>query len=1035
MKENIYLVSWKSLKALAFSFVLLFSSLTKPFRTSRIMMSLLFAFGVTFLASNSIFGQTCGIVLEEGTCPSDVTVCADSGDGAIVDWTPPNFDFTCDQGDYSFVMGFDLPESQSEDDCWAFSGVQRTGNTVNGDPGVLRLFQSTAPDGTYFLTPTFYLSGPTDGLISIYRKDGEAFTCKVSLIDSEGTVVDSLSFDVNTTQTANTVKGYSFLLDPILSGVYAFKFEFIEITSSISNKNIVTDLSIDANIYDTGCTGDVNYSETSNYNPGNYFPVGTTSVLYQAVYRSSTGNDTVRCAFDVIVNNVVVSGITSNASCGGANGSIALTISSATVGTVTLSDLEYSLDGGAYSPFGTGSVGSVVTTTAGETTTVTTTATSTLTGLSAGNHSIQVKNLITDCTSDSYDFTIGDTPDTEAPVVTAPSSVTVECTGDIPTEETTISGFLALSGAAASDNCTSQNDLVVTSSDGALPSCEGTMTRTYTITDEAGNYTNVDHVFTIDIPDFTPATDGGLTVNCLADAQVEPTPPAVDDYCGNPIIPVLKTTPDAIACEGDMAWVFTYTDCAGNSHDWTYTYTIDIPDFTPAEDDGSTVNCLTDAQVEPTPPAVNDYCGNAITPVLKTTPAAIACEGDMAWVFTYTDCAGNSHDWTYTYTIDIPDFTPAEDDGSTVNCLSDAQVEPTPPAVNDYCGNAITPVLKTTPAAIACEGDMAWVFTYTDCAGNSHDWTYTYTIDIPDFTPAEDDGSTVNCLSDAQVEPTPPAVNDYCGNAITPVLKTTPAAIACEGDMAWVFTYTDCAGNSHDWTYTYTIDIPDFTPAEDDGSTVNCLADAQVEPTPPAVNDYCGNAITPVLKTTPAAIACEGDMVWVFTYTDCAGNSHDWTYTYTIDIPDFTPAEDDGATVNCLADAQVEPTPPAVNDYCGNAITPVLKTTPAAIACEGDMVWVFTYTDCAGNSHDWTYTYTIDIPDFTPAEDDGATVNCLADAQVEPTPPAVNDYCGNAITPVLKTTPAAIACEGDMVWVFTYTDCAGNSHDWTYTYT
>ncbi|WP_321996537.1 gliding motility-associated C-terminal domain-containing protein [Draconibacterium orientale] len=565
--------------------------------------------------------------------------------------------------------------------------------------------------------------------------------------------------------------------------------------------------------------------------------------------------------------------------------------------------------------------------------------------------------------------------------------------------------------------------------------CEGDMVWVFTYTDCAGNTDDWNYTYTIDIPMFTPAADGGSTVNCLVDAQIEPTPPTVYDYCGNLITPVLKTTPADIACEGDMVWVFTYTDCAGNSDDWNYTYTIDIPMFTPAADGGSTVNCLVDAQIEPTPPTVYDYCGNLITPVLKTTPADIACEGDMVWVFTYTDCAGNTDDWNYTYTIDIPMFTPAADGGSTVNCLVDAQIEPTPPTVYDYCGNLITPVLKTTPADIACEGDMVWVFTYTDCAGNSDDWNYTYTIDIPMFTPAADGGSTVNCLVDAQIEPTPPTVYDYCGNLITPVLKTTPADIACEGDMVWVFTYTDCAGNSDDWNYTYTIDIPMFTPAADGGSTVNCLVDAQIEPTPPTVYDYCGNLITPVLKTTPADIACEGDMVWVFTYTDCAGNSDDWNYTYTIDIPMFTPAADGGSTVNCLVDAQVEPTPPTVYDYCGNLITPVLKTTPADIACEGDMVWVFTYTDCAGNSDDWNYTYTIDIPMFTPAADGGSTVNCLVDAQVEPTPPTVYDYCGNLITPVLKTTPADIACEGDMVWVFTYTDCAGNSDDWNYTYT
>jgi hypothetical protein len=51
-----------------------------------------------------------------------------------------------------------------------------------------------------------------------------------------------------------------------------------------------------------------------------------------------------------------------------------------------------------------------------------------------------------------------------------------------------------------------------------------------------------------------------------------------------------------------------------------------------------------------------------------------------------------------------------------------------------------------------------------------------------------------------------------------------------------------------------------------------------------------------------------------------------------------------------------------------------------------DMVYTFTYTDCSGNSHVWTYTYTIDIPDFVLPADGASTVNCPADA-VAPTPP------------------------------------------------
>ena len=320
--------------------------------------------------------------------------------------------------------------------------------------------------------------------------------------------------------------------------------------------------------------------------------------------------------------------------------------------------------------------------------------------------------------------------------------------------------------------------------------------------------------------------------------------------------------------------------------------------------------------------------------------------------------------------------------GSTVDCLADAQVQPATPAVNDFCGNPITPTLVTTPADIACEGTMVWVFNYADCAGNNHDWSYTYTIEVDDFMMPANGGSTVACIV-AAIDPGAIAVTDNCGNAITPTGPVVGGTyVDCEGTRTYTYTYTDCEGNSHDWVYTYTIDIPDFTVPANGGSTVDCLADAQVQPATPAVNDFCGNTITPTLVTTPADIACEGTMVWVFNYADCAGNNHDWSYTYTIDIPDFTVPANGGSTVDCLADAQVQPATPAVNDFCGNPITPTLVTTPADIACEGTMVWVFNYADCAGNNHDWSYTYTIDIPDFTVPANGGSTVDCLADAQV-----------------------------------------------------
>ena len=139
----------------------------------------------------------------------------------------------------------------------------------------------------------------------------------------------------------------------------------------------------------------------------------------------------------------------------------------------------------------------------------------------------------------------------------------------------------------------------------------------------------------------------------MVDAQVQPTPPDVDDNCGNPIIPVLTTTPVDIDCEGDMAWVFTYTDCEGNSHDWTYTYTIDL-DFNLPTDEGTTVDCVDEITL-PIRPTIQDICGNAINPtgpVIVDDPVGLTCSGTRTYTWTYTDCSGQAKDWIYTFTVD-----------------------------------------------------------------------------------------------------------------------------------------------------------------------------------------------------------------------------------------------------------------------------------------------------------------------------------------------------------------------------------------------
>jgi hypothetical protein len=377
--------------------------------------------------------------------------------------------------------------------------------------------------------------------------------------------------------------------------------------------------------------------------------------------------------------------------------------------------------------------------------------------------------------------------------------------------------------------------------------------------------------------------DAASTVACAADI-VAPTVPTVTDNCGNTLTasaPVISVTP---TCEGDVTYTYTFEDCEGNTHDWVYTYTIEREDFVMPADASSTVSCIALA-VAPTLPTVTDACGNTLSPVTSWIGGTYnGCEGTRIYYYQYEDCEGNDHYWSYTYTIEREDFVMPANAGSTVACASEI-VLPSVPTITDNCGNVLTPSAPTVSAVPACEGAVTYTYAFTDCEGNTHDWVYTYTIERDDFMMPANAASTVACAAEV-VAPMVPEVTDACGNLLTPSVPVVSTMPTCEGDVTYTYTFVDCEGNTHDWVYTYTIEIEDFMMPDNAASTVACVADI-VAPTVPMVTDNCGNTLTasaPVVSTTPA---CEGDVTYTYTFTDCEGNTHDWVYTYTVERADF----------------------------------------------------------------------------------------------------------------------------------------------------
>ena len=234
--------------------------------------------------------------------------------------------------------------------------------------------------------------------------------------------------------------------------------------------------------------------------------------------------------------------------------------------------------------------------------------------------------------------------DNENPTASAPTSVDLECAADLPTAETTISGFLTLAGAAAADNCTSTANLTVTSNDVVSTSgnCSGVITRTYTIEDECGNTISVDHVFTVtDSEDPTASNPLPILVECTADVPA-PDITVVTDEADNctaaPVVAFVSDVSDGNTCPEVIIRTYSVTDDCGNSIQVMQTITIDD---TTAPVAPSLTSVSEQCEWNPTPPIATDNCSGAVT----GTPSVsfpYTTTGTTTVTWTFTDDCGNT---------------------------------------------------------------------------------------------------------------------------------------------------------------------------------------------------------------------------------------------------------------------------------------------------------------------------------------------------------------------------------------------------------
>jgi hypothetical protein len=981
---------------------------------TRMTFWVIFAISFFMFNSNYLQGQDCSI--EKIDCPPTfVNICADQTVNGIfgtnVSWVEPQFKLNCTTAvpgeDYSFYVEFNLPEGKNT--CWLYNNVQRIGSNN------LRLWQSTGtgPD-VYFITPTQYFNNISGTPINMELIVGSGKNINWTLEVLDGTtVIDSQT--ISNISAGNHLKTIT-IPNTVPNGEYNLKFIF---TGNGNNSCYVDRIYYNATLIDgANCAGGINFLVSSDRNPGDFFPVGSTPVIYTAVYTNSSGvTQTKTCPFDVIVDGVWGTASYINPLCAGGNGQINLTMTSANTST---NNLVYSLNNGSQIPLtGTETTNTV---TVNKTTTTSITVNGTISNLPAGTYNWVVKDIVSGCEK-SGSVTITQPTVIAATVVKNndvscfngnDGKITVNASGGTGTLSYSIDGVNYQSSNVFSgltigiysitvkdaNNCTkTTNSVTINQPTALIWSCPTVDASCYNGSDGSAtiSFSGGTAPYTISInggpfvPQTSPATYNNLAAGnytkvlkdangCIKSGTFTVKQPT------QIIASVLKN--NDVTCYNGNDGKLTVTANGGTG---TLLYSIDgginyqsseIFDKLLA---GTYILTVKDA----------NNCTKTTNQVIISEPALLTCNaqqdqpvsifGASNGVATVTAFGGNGD---YTYLWDNGETTAtaiALNSGSHTVTVTDSK------GCETTCNVTIT-----EPGALYCNTEL---INNVNCFDEANGGAKVIsTGGVEPFTYLWDNGETSQT-----------AVALLPGNHSVKVTDKNGA-------------FTTCTVNID-----YCDKLAPVISALPTPSTIDCPATptfAQATAT-----DDCDSDVTLTFNDVTTSGSCTGvySITRTWTATDDCGRTS--TASQTINVQDITAPVvsiiNGSKTVNCITNATEPELVPKATDTCGGELNGILTSivdSPFPISCEGSRVYTYTYTDCSGLSTTWVYTYTIEAEDFNLPANDGSTVACAADITA-PVVPAVSDNCGNVLTASAPVISAAPVCEGSVTYTYTFTDC------------
>ncbi|MBN9284560.1 gliding motility-associated C-terminal domain-containing protein [Flavobacterium sp.] len=608
--------------------------------------------------------------------------------------------------------------------------------------------------------------------------------------------------------------------------------------------------------------------------------------------------------------------------------------------------------------------------------------------------------------------------DTVAPIVpTAPESITVACSTDVP----------AMISLTANDNCSGA--ITVQGQDSSVPgNCPGSyiITRTWTFMDACGNSSSVSQTINVNEAMISLTAND----NCSGEITVQGQDATVPGNCPGSYI-ITRT--------------WTFMDACGNSSSVSQTINVNdtVAPIVPTAPESITVACSTDvpAMISLT---ANDNCSGEITVQGQDSTVQGNCPSSyiITRTWTFVDACGNSSSVSQTINVNdtVAPVVPTAPANITVACSTDvpAMISLT---ANDNCSGEITVQGQDSSVPGNCPNSYiitrTWAF--VDACGNSSSVSQTINVNdtIAPVVPTAPANITVACSTDVPVMISLTA-NDNCSGEITVQGQDTTVQGNCPSSyvITRTWTFVDACGNSASVSQTINVNdtVAPVVPTAPANITVACSTDVPVMISLTA-NDNCSGEITVQGQDATVQGTCPGSYIITRTWTfvDACGNSASVSQTINVNdtVAPVAPTAPENVTVACSTDvpAMISLT---ANDNCSGEITVQGQDSTVPGNCPGSysITRTWTFVDACGNSASVSQTINVSdtIPPVAPTAPADVTVSCGGQIP-EMISLTANDSCSGEITVQGQDSTTQGECPNSYIITrtWTFTDTCGNT--------